>query len=119
MISATLSSHVLDLARGRPAAGLAAELWSIATASAGDGAAQRLAAARTDDDGRIGRWDPEVTLDSGVYELLFFTGEWFAGRGEHCFYPEVRVRFEIDDAASHYHVPLLLNRFGYSTYRGS
>ena len=113
MSATTLSSHVLDLAQGRPAAGLAIELWSPLDAP------QLLAQGRTNDDGRVGQWEPVPVLESGVYELVFYTGPWFAQRGETSFYPEVRIRFEIDGKEPHYHVPLLLNRFGYSTYRGS
>jgi len=118
MSTATLSSHVLDLGRGAPAAGLAVELRSVRSED-GHESMTRLAAGRTDDDGRISRWEPQRELHPGTYELVFFTGAWFAARDERCFYPEVHIRFDIADADAHYHVPLLLNRFGYSTYRGS
>jgi len=117
MSTATLSSHVLDLARGAPAVGLAVELRAV---DAGDlDAAHALATGSTDDDGRVSRWDPQPVLAPGIYELIFATGDWFAARGERSFYPDVRIRFEVSAGDTHYHVPLLLNRFGYSTYRGS
>ncbi|MHA7815680.1 MAG: hydroxyisourate hydrolase [Pseudohaliea sp.] len=108
--TATLSSHVLDLGRGLPATGLAVSLFN----AAGEALAQGV----TDDDGRVGSWTPAVALAPGVYRLQFATGDWFAARGEDTLYPEVAVAFRID-SAEHYHVPLLLSAYGYSTYRGS
>jgi 5-hydroxyisourate hydrolase len=108
--TATLSSHVLDLGRGRPAAGLVVSLFS----AAGEALAQGV----TDDDGRVASWTPAVSLTAGVYRLVFATGDWFAARGEDTLYPEVAIAFRID-GAEHYHIPLLLNAYGYSTYRGS
>jgi 5-hydroxyisourate hydrolase len=108
--TATLSSHVLDLGRGRPAAGLALSLF--------DAAGEPLAEGVTDDDGRVAGWAPAVSLPPGVYRLVFATGDWFADRGEETLYPEVAITFRID-SAEHYHIPLLLSAFGYSTYRGS
>lgn len=108
---ASLSSHVLDVQRGRPAAGLAVTLYGAA--------ATPLARGVTDDDGRIGSWDPAPSLPPGDYRLLFATGDWFAARGEETFYPEVSVAFHVRAGGEHYHVPLLLAAWGYSTYRGS
>jgi 5-hydroxyisourate hydrolase len=61
----------------------------------------------------------EITLEAGVYRLIFDTGKYSAAQGTEGFYPEVTITFRLDDPAQHYHVPLLLNPFGYSTYRGS
>ena len=108
--AATLSSHVLDLGRGRPAAGLTVQLY--------DNSGAALASGVTDDDGRVARWSPAATLTPGVYRLVFSTGDWFAARGEDTLYPEVAIAFHID-GAEHYHIPLLLSAYGYSTYRGS
>ncbi|KGE03676.1 hydroxyisourate hydrolase [Pseudohaliea rubra] len=108
--AATLSSHVLDLGRGRPAAGLAVQLY--------DGSGAALASGVTDDDGRVARWSAAATLAPGVYRLVFSTGAWFAARGEDTLYPEVTIAFRIE-GAEHYHIPLLLSAYGYSTYRGS
>ncbi len=106
---ATLSTHVLDTSTGRPAAGVPV-LLSDATGGV-------LGAATTDADGRVaglggGRLPP------GDYRLRFDTAAHFAATSTPGFYPEVVVAFTVGDEA-HYHVPLLLNPYGYSTYRGS
>lgn len=111
----TLSTHVLDTSLGTPAAGITVVLETVdpaATTSAviGDGI--------TDGDGRVGSIGPE-RLEAGDYRLRFASGGYFAARGVAAFYPEVVVVFTIADADQHYHVPVLLNPFGYSTYRGS
>ena len=106
----TLSTHVLDTSAGRPAEGVAVELRSA------DGSV--LGEARTDADGRVGSIGP-VRLDAGDYTLRFDTAAYFAAAGTTGFYPEVAIAFTVADAGQHYHVPLLLNPFGYSTYRGS
>ena len=111
--SATLSTHVLDATAGRPAAGMPVRLerrgpdgWTPAGAG------------QTDDDGRL-RLGSDQGLEPGVYRLTFATGEYFESRGTASFYPEVTVTFEMTGHAGHYHVPLLLSPFAYSTYRGS
>jgi 5-hydroxyisourate hydrolase len=107
----TLSTHVLDTSRGMPASGVHVQLRSAwSPALLGEGV--------TDGDGRIGTLGPE-RLDVGDYTVRFDTGDYFARRGEPAFYPEVAVTFTIADPDEHYHVPLLLNPFGYATYRGS
>ena len=106
----TLSTHVLDTSLGSPAAGITVVLETVAEQAIGDGI--------TDGDGRVGSIGPE-RLESGDYRLRFASGAYFAGRGVDGFYPEVVVVFTIADADQHYHVPVLLNPFGYSTYRGS
>ena len=110
MTQFTLSTHVLDLDSGQPAEGL---LVALATAE-GD----LIGQVATDADGRIKEWPDVSQLEGGTYSLVFEVSVWYAEREQACFYPEVRVEF-IADEARHYHVPLLLNRFGYSTYRGS
>ncbi|MFG1856721.1 hydroxyisourate hydrolase [Actinomadura geliboluensis] len=102
----SLSTHVLDAAKGAPAAGVAVRLdrrdgdgWTV------------LAEARTDADGRIREWGAEP--GKGVHRLTFDTADLSE------FYPEVTVAFTIDDPGRHYHVPLLISPFAYSTYRGS
>jgi 5-hydroxyisourate hydrolase len=106
----TLSTHVLDTSRGAPAAGIAVALEDR------DGSV--IAEAITDGDGRVGSIGPE-RLAAGEYRLRFASGGYFAAQGVTGFYPEVVVVFTIADAAEHYHVPVLLNPFGYSTYRGT
>ena len=108
-MSITLSSHVLDLDSGRPASGLAIALTRIN----GDVVFEAV----TDEDGRVSA--KEVSVVSGeALNLRFATGAWYAGQGSQCFYPHVDVNF-LPDETGHYHVPLLINRHGYSTYRGS
>jgi 5-hydroxyisourate hydrolase len=108
----SLSTHVLDAVTGTPAAALAVELLSDAA-----GEWRPVASGRTDADGRI----PSLgagELGAGRHRLVFATGDWFSGQGVPAFYPEVVVTFEIDEER-HYHVPLLLSPYAYSTYRGS
>jgi 5-hydroxyisourate hydrolase len=110
----TISTHVLDTARGRPAAGVGVTLEAAAVEGW-----TRTGTAVTDEDGRApDLLDTGAALEPGVHRLTFATGAWFAERGVSGFYPYVIVTFEVtgDD---HYHVPLLLSPFGYSTYRGS
>jgi 5-hydroxyisourate hydrolase len=115
MHNATLSSHVLDLDAGAPAVALQVSLYALDTQDALDSGDQLLASKNTNSDGRASDW-PELAM--GTYALVFAVGAWYKSRAAACFYPQVRVEF-IVDAARHYHVPLLLNRHGYSTYRGS
>jgi 5-hydroxyisourate hydrolase len=105
---ATLSTHVLDTGAGRPAPGVTVALESTA--------GEVLEVARTDADGRVGSLGDD--LAPGDYRIRFDTGSWFADGGVEAFYPEVTVAFTIA-TDEHFHVPLLLSRYGYSTYRGS
>ncbi|MFD0365198.1 hydroxyisourate hydrolase [Nocardia sp. GCM10030253] len=102
----TLSTHVLDAVRGAPAAGIAVTLYGE----------EQLDAGETDADGRIGALG--ATLAAGTYRLVFDTGSYFAGLGVDSFFPEVSVAFVVTEER-HYHVPLLLSPFAFSTYRGS
>jgi 5-hydroxyisourate hydrolase len=110
-----LSTHVLDTSRGRPAGGVVVVLESAKT----DGTFSELSRGVTDADGRIADLHPTGPLPRGEYRLRFLTGDYLRARGDAVFYPEVPVRFFIDDSAVRYHLPLLLSPFGYSTYRGS
>jgi 5-hydroxyisourate hydrolase len=112
----TISTHVLDTALGRPAAGVAITLERVSekglTTLAGFGT--------TDDDGRLRDFPPAGRiLTAGDYRLRFDTAAYFAASGREAFYPSVTVEFRVTDMSAHYHVPLLLSPFGYSTYRGS
>ena len=150
-----ISTHVLDIAAGCPAAGMRVRLERLARAGAQEEAgpeekagaekagaekagAQELAAATTDAGGRITSLGPEV-VEPGTYRLIFDTGGYLARQrdgshgdsGSHgdtagengtesaAFFPEVTVTFAVADGGEHYHVPLLMSPFGYSTYRGS
>src|SRR5690242_7679570 len=115
-----LTTHVLDMAQGRPAAVVRVELWRV---DAADGR-ELLATVRTNADGRVD--SPllsEGQLQAGVYELVFAVGEYFAGQpiatATPPFLDTVPVRFGVADPEAHYHVPLLVSPWAYSTYRGS
>src|SRR4051794_26860970 len=104
-----ISTHVLDAALGRPAAGVAVRLVGPSGAPVEE---------FTDADGRVAEL-VSGAAEPGEYQLRFDTGGYFTASGRESFYPEVVVTFTVDDAAQHYHVPLLLSPFAYSTYRGS
>jgi 5-hydroxyisourate hydrolase len=108
-----ITTHILDLTAGAPAAGVAVALEQASAAGW-----NVLARATTDADGRVGEAFAAVPA-AGRYRLTFATGAWFAARGVASFHPEVNVVFEVRDPRKHHHVPLLLSPFGYSTYRGS
>jgi 5-hydroxyisourate hydrolase len=113
-----LTTHVLNTMTGRPASGLKVELYGL------EPEAKLLKTAATNDDGRIAT--PLLTdgeLKPGIYELRFFAGDYFRKSGvalpDPAFLEIIPIRFGIAEPQSHYHVPLLLSAFGYSTYRGS
>jgi 5-hydroxyisourate hydrolase len=107
-----VTTHVLDTARGRPAAGLPVRLERFT-----DAGNVRLAEASTDGDGRVAALGPDE-VEPGRYRLVFDVAAYADGTGQTCFFPEVVVTFTVSDR-SHHHVPLLLSPFAYSTYRGS
>jgi len=122
----TLSTHVLDATTGRPAAGLQVRLehrghagWSPACEGL-TGADGRL---RLPGTAAGPEHQPGLAagpgFEPGVYRITFGSGPYFAARGTASFYPEVTVTFEMTEGGEHYHVPLLLSPFAYSTYRGS
>jgi 5-hydroxyisourate hydrolase len=109
-----ITTHVLDAARGRPAANLKVELhlksgenWK----SVGMGV--------TDENGRCATLLGGTPLIAGTYRLTFHAAAYFKGLHVETFYADIPVIFEVKDARNHYHVPLLLSPFGYTTYRGS
>ena len=110
-----ITTHVLDTARGRPAAGVPVRLEIK-----GEDGWRSVGRGVTDDDGRQRRLVPDgFEFKEGDYRLTFDAGAYFVAQGAEGFYTEVTVAFVVRDAASHYHVPLLLSPYGYSTYRGS
>jgi len=110
-----VTTHVLDLAAGRPAAGVAVRLER----QAGD-TWQSVGQGTTDADGRLRDLVPAgADLETGRYRLTFATGPYFAASGIASFHPEVAVAFEVAAPREHHHVPLLVSPFGYTTYRGS
>ena len=110
----TITSHVLDTSLGEPVAGLGVSLALFEA-----GAFRELGQAVTDFDGRVSRWLGARALAIGVYRLSFETGTHYRTHGRDSFYERVEIQFRVTDASEHYHVPLLLSPFGYSTYRGS
>ena len=117
-----LTTHVLDTAQGRPAAGMEIELWRLA--APGEGRVL-VKCVYTNGDGRT---DGGPLLDGddfvpGIYELVFMVGDYFEGQEVSSstppFLDRVPVRFTISNASAHYHVPLLVSPWAYSTYRGS
>ncbi|MCB1337818.1 MAG: hydroxyisourate hydrolase [Maritimibacter sp.] len=112
-----LTTHVLDTARGCPAAGIEIALYRVT-----GGARAEIARAVTNGDGRTDAPIlPEADFATGSYELVFHAGDYLRAHGvagEVLFLDEIPIRFGMDEAA-HYHVPLLLSPYGYSTYRGS
>ena len=112
----TISTHILDVSRGAPAGGVAVHLDLQNTNESWT----ELSHAWTDDDGRVKPFFlVEEPLSDGTYRLVFDTEAYFSGLGVKFFYPQVTIVFRVEDAAQHYHVPLLLSPYGYSTYRGS
>lgn len=109
-----ITTHVLDVSLGQPAAGIPAVLESQIK----NGWKER-GRGITDGDGRIKTLLPDGPLAAGVYRLTFDTGTYFKISKVEGFYPSVCITFEVHKAGEHYHVPLLLSPFGYSTYRGS
>lgn len=110
----SISTHVLDISRGRPAQGVPVVLEK----KEGD-FYSRIKTATTDADGRVKDLVPEGKLTEGTYRITFDTNAYFGAQGIEGFYPEAAILFVVRDAEAHYHVPLLLSPFGYSTYRGS
>jgi len=112
----TISTHILDTSRGAPASGVAVSL----EAQDPDESWTELSHAWTDEDGRVKPFFlVEKQLSGGIYRLCFDTETYFSGLQVESFYPQVVVVFKIDDTTQHYHVPLLISPYGYSTYRGS
>jgi 5-hydroxyisourate hydrolase len=109
----TLSTHVLDTSAGRPAAGVPVVLYHH------DGSGwTRVGHAVTDDDGRVKTLvDPSATVSAGAYRIVFEISEYFGETD--AFYSEITIDFVVRDQDGHYHVPLLVSPYGYSTYRGT
>lgn len=116
-----ITSHVLDTSIGKPGAGITVVLQKSNTAdkTADNGDDwDPVSEAITNDDGRV----PDLTngeLMVGEYRITFHVADYFSRQKKDAFYPIVRIEFSVKDPQQHYHVPLLLNPFGYSTYRGS
>lgn len=114
-----LTTHVLDTARGFPAEGLKIELYAVT----GD-SRHKLTEVKTNSDGRTDSPIlPQEEFGTGTYELVFHAGDYLRATGQNgddpLFLDQIPIRFGLSDADAHYHVPLLLSPYGYSTYRGS
>jgi hydroxyisourate hydrolase len=110
-----VTTHILDTTFGKPAQGVSIVLEQLTT----DEKWLLLGEGKTNSDGRLpDLLSSEIKLNPGTYRLVFDTAMYFKTQGVKGFYPSVTIAFEVSDD-SHYHVPLLLNPFGYSTYRGS
>jgi len=110
-----ITTHVLDVSIGRPAANVPVLL----EAQSANGAWSEAGRGVTDNDGRLKDLAAGKIFAAGIYRLAFDTGAYFAGRKIAGLYPQVIIVFEVKDAQEHYHIPLLLSPFAYSTYRGS
>lgn len=105
-----ITAHVLDSTIGTPAQDIDVQLFTDA--------GERIASATTNQDGRVPELGPE-TLEAGDYRIIFGTGAYFSARGQDHFHPYVTIDFTVKATEKHYHIPLLLSPFAYSTYRGS
>ena len=107
---APITTHILDLATGKPAGDITLRLFGP------DG---QITSGTTDSDGRVNQWQDSFNIAPGKYRIEFDVEPYFEARGTTPFYEDVHIAFRIREASEHYHVPLLLSAFGYSTYRGS
>ena len=109
-MKAHITTHILDTSAGRPAAGVTVALLK---------GSELIASGSTDGDGRVADWDKTFQLESTDYTLRFDVGPYFTRNNAASIYSDIQIKFKVDSIDEHYHVPLLLNPFGYSTYRGS
>jgi len=111
-----ITTHVLDTSLGRPAAGVSVDLEKANEKGEWDSVALGV----TDGEGRVRELlENGEVIDKGVYRMTFDTSAYFSAQRVRAFYPSVTIAFDVQDPEEHYHVPLLLSPFGYSTYRGS
>lgn len=109
-MNAPITTHILDTSRGRPATGIDVVLLKDSLA---------IASGSSNDDGRVVDWDKSFHLEKADYTLRFDVGSYFSRMNQSSIYNDIEINFRVDSTDGHYHVPLLLNPFGYSTYRGS
>lgn len=114
-MSSPLTTHALNTSTGTPASGLQLNLYRIMA----DGTEVEIAKASCDDNGRVTNLLKEDDWHASDYRIRFFTRDYFATYGQNCFYPHCDITFTVSDISVHYHVPLLVSPFGYTTYRGS
>ncbi|CBQ72002.1 conserved hypothetical protein [Sporisorium reilianum SRZ2] len=122
MSKSPITCHVLDSTLGKPAANVRVQLEALSPLNA---QFHILATGATNSDGRCpdllaGHASKDVLVPKGVFKMTFFTGEYFAKAGRATFYPQVEILFQLTETPdAHYHIPLLLSPFSYTTYRGS
>lgn len=110
-----VSVHVLNTQTGKPSAGIKVDLEQQQ-----GGKWIALASKTTDKDGRIGAFYPEgKAFTAGEYRVTFHTGDYFQQQQQATFFPDIPVNFQVTSTQEHYHIPLLLSQYGFSTYRGS
>lgn len=110
-----ISTHILDLGLGKPAAGVGVRLEKQDS----EAYWRQISSSQTDQDGRCTQLLNDERLAAGLYRLHFDTAAYFAARNVETLYPFVEITFQVRDGDSHYHIPLLLNANGYTTYRGT
>lgn len=110
----TISTHVLDLARGVGGR----DVPVVLAIKEGDGGWRQLATARTDENGRVRSFGDQITTQAATYKLTFDMSA-YGGADAQPFFPEIDVVFQVRDPSIHYHVPVVVSPFGYSTYRGN
>lgn len=111
----SISTHILDTARGTPAADVSVSLYRLK-----NNQWDCLGEGKTNTDGRVSDLcEQQINLSAGIYKMHFASGDYFSTMGDAVFYPYAEVVFVIGKNTAHYHIPLLLSPFGYSTYRGS
>lgn len=117
-----VTTHILDTALGRPATGVPVRLERRVVGDSetvpGHASWETVAQSSTNEDGRVPNFGPEQ-LDADTYRVVFDTADYFSRTGQQGFYPEATVAFHLTDENAHYHIPLLLSPFAFSTYRGS
>jgi len=110
-----ITTHVLDISNGKPAASV-----HVSLARFDDGRRTPIADGVTDADGRLRDLTPTAeTLDTGIFELTFDTGTYFRTRGVEPLHPRIVILVELTEPGEHYHIPVLVSPYGYTTYRGS
>ncbi|ORY26270.1 hypothetical protein BCR39DRAFT_470543 [Naematelia encephala] len=114
MVKSPITCHVLDSSSGKPAQGVQVTLDLL------DGPSDQTGSSTTDVDGRVSNLlHPSATLEAGIYKMTFHTGPYFEALATQTFYPFVEITFALSDPTQHYHIPLLISPFSYTTYRGS
>jgi len=130
MSKSPITCHILDSSLGKPAAGVQVRVQEYHTIAKTAGMFDSLAEGQTDSDGRCMQLWPEATDEQSakehaklkpgtLYKVVFKTKDYFESTGRKCFYPWVEITFEVSNPDEHYHIPLLISPYSFTTYRGS